>query len=137
MATANDIKFRALAKKLIAKFGVSTGNGKINRPVRGAYDKATGEITVTNNEQIIPMSPPVRYKKKDINGTTIQSDDFKVYIAGSDWDDAFPGEPPRPDEIVTINNIVVRILDPGPIYSGDLVAAYAIHCRKGSADNAE
>ena len=93
MATRFDIKFRALAVKLIAKFGVTLANGSITRVSPGTMDQDTGIIANTTATENVPMSPPVSYKQSDINGTTIQSDDFKIYIAGSDWDTAFPGVP--------------------------------------------
>ena len=134
MATSFDLKFRALAVKLIKKFGVTLGNGTVARVTPGVMDQSTGKIVNTTDVKIISMSPPVRYKQKDIDGTSIQSDDFKVFIAGADWDAAFPGEELKPNEVLILNGITVRVLEPNPVYSGDLIALYAMQCRKGSAD---
>ena len=131
MATAFDIRFRALAVRLIAKFGVTIGNGVVVRYTPGVMDQATGKIVVAEDSQTVPMSPPVDYKKGDIDGTNIQEDDFIIYIAGADWDDAFPAEELKPHELLTVNGISTRVIQPNPIYSGDLIAAYAAQCRRG------
>ncbi|HHZ64113.1 MAG TPA: hypothetical protein EYN51_01215 [Flavobacteriales bacterium] len=80
------------------------------------------------------MSPPIGYKQGDIDGETIRRDDFKIFVAGADWDAAFPAEELKPNEVLIINGITVRVLDPNPIYSGDQVALYAMQCRKGSGN---
>lgn len=131
MATPADIRFRALAVKMIAKFGVSAGNGAIVRYTPGPMNQATGEIDLVEDSQSVPMSPPVQYKKADVDGTNVQADDFKVYIPGPDWDAAFSGESMKPNEQLTLNGIPVRIIEPNPIYSGDLIAVYAAQCRRG------
>jgi len=134
MATVFDTKFRALAVKLINRFGVTLGNGTIKRVTPGLMNQDTGKIGNTTSDQIIPMSPPIGYKQGDIDGETIRRDDFKIFVAGADWDAAFPAEELKPNEVLIINGITVRVLDPNPIYSGDQVALYAMQCRKGSGN---
>lgn len=131
MPTTFDVSFRALAQKLVAKFGVSTGTYTLI--THGTMNDDTNKVEgSTTNAQVITMSPPVSYKKEDIDGSLILSDDFKVYIAAPDFETAFGANAKvQTDDIVLINGITARVIEANPIYSGEQVAAYAVQLRRG------
>lgn len=131
MPTAFDTKFRALAKKLVAKFGVTTGI--YTKITHGTMNDDTNKVEGgSTNAQSIAMSPPVRYDQADIDGSNIRYEDFKVYIAATDFEDAFGAAATvDTEDILEINGITLRIIEPDPIYSGEQVAVYKIQVRKG------
>ena len=131
MPTVFDATFRALAKKLVAKFGVSTGI--YTKITHGTMNDNTNKVEgSTTNAQPLIMSPPVRYEQSEINGTTIKYDDFKIYITAPDFEDVFGASVKvEPEDILEVNGITLRIIEPNPIYSGEQVAVYKIQVRKG------
>lgn len=163
MATEFDTKFRSLAVKLVGKFGVSEGNSKYISLTRGDTDPSAilssgGDIEETETEFDIKMTPPLRYKKEDIDGSVIQTHDTYVFIAGKDWDETIAGvidlptgninvfpmtfpfvfavdpivvSPPKVSDQVLINTENLTIISIEPIYSGDQVAAYKLQLRRG------
>ena len=55
-----------------------------------------------------------------------------MIIAAPDFEDAFgSGAVINTSDIITVNGIQLRVKAPGPIYSGELVAAYIVQARKG------
>ena len=134
MPTEFDTKFRALGKKLVGKFGVTTGTYRsASRTPINPMDiiSGGGEVTNTSNDQAITMSPPLRYKKMDIDGSTIQSHDMYVIISGEDWDVAYPSATPQANDSLIINSENFIVINPDLIYSGEQVAAYKIQVRRG------
>lgn len=131
MPTVFDVKFRALARKLIAKFGVTTGT--YTRVIAGGMNDDTNKVEgSTTDTQPLPMSPPIRYDQAEIDGTNIKYDDFIIYIAAPDFEEAFdPALKVIPEDIIEVNGVTVRVIKPDPIYSGEQVAAYKIQVRKG------
>jgi hypothetical protein len=86
----------------------------------------------STNVQSVPMSPPIRYKQAELSNTNIQFDDFQIYIAAEDFEAVFgAGAKVEPEDIIQINGITLRIIEPNPIYSGEQVAVYKIQVRKG------
>lgn len=129
--TVFDTKFRALAKNLIGKFGVTTG---VYTSIGvGVMNDDTNSIEMQDSaQQNLVMSPPVRFDRRDIDGTLITYDDFRVYIAAPDFEDAFTSSTfPKTSDILEINGITLSVIQPNPIYSGELVAAYRLQVRKG------
>lgn len=129
MPTVFDTKFRALATKLVTKFGIT--NGTYTKITHGTMNDDTNKVeggSVTAN--VIPMSPPIRYNQTDVDGTLIRSDDYLIYIPAPDFEDAFGASA----EIETVDFIEVdsrklRIINTDPIYSGEQIAVYKLQVR--------
>ena len=136
MSTPFDAIFGDVANDLVGLFGVQQGGSD---PVKGQYEKVTfgavdldtNEATKAANAQTIDMSPPLKYKTKDLVPQLIEADDCKVIISGQDWVSAFPSETPAVGDILTINGENFFVVNPNPIYSGNDVAAYKMQCRQG------
>ena len=131
MPTAFDTKFRKLAKKLLKKFGITTGS--YTQITTGVMNDDTNTVTNTENTLQIQMSPPLGYSQQDQALETIQSDDYKIFIAGPDWDDKFPTAQPEVNDRIVLPFGSFTVVFIKPIYSGEQIAAYQIQVRKGSA----
>lgn len=89
------------------------------------YDPTTGEATeggpVSYTELV---SPPSRVKYEFINGDTVQENDVEIILPSEDLEFT-----PVIDMAVTIDSDDYKIAKVGPIYSGELVAAYKLLLR--------
>lgn len=138
MSTPFDTTFGAVAKDLIGLFGVQQGgtdvaNGSYTKVTFGRIDDDTNEATKTVDTQAIDMSPPIKFKIKDLEPGIIEAGDCQVLISGTDWVAAFPGEIPATDDILSINGEPFFVINPNPIYSGNDVAVYKMQVRQGHA----
>lgn len=131
MPTVFDKKFRKLAKKLLKKFGITTGS--YTQITTGVFDDDSNTVSNSENTQQIQMSPPLGYSQQDRALETIQADDFKIFIAGPDWDDKFPITQPEVSDRIVLPFGAFTVVFIKPIYSGELIAAYQLQVRKGSA----
>ncbi len=126
MGTAeNDIKFRALAKRLIGD------NGKLvqfNNNV-ATYDPETDLTTFGADDfKSVKISPPARYTEDQITGEIVQQGDLRALVARTDLEDA--GFEIAKQMDVVIDSETWKIESFSPIYSGELIAAYVLQLRK-------
>jgi len=134
MVTAFDTVFRDVAKNLISLFGVTSTAGEYTSIAFSAIDVDTSAPT-GNVSTTLPlnMSPPLKFAIGDVDGTTITTKDMQIIIAGPDWDAQFSVQP-TVNDILKVNGLAFRVINPNPIYSGNLVAAYKMQVRAGHAD---
>jgi len=132
MPTVFDDKFRALAKKLIAKFGPSQAASYTHITAAGAMDDDTNTVTgATEDVQLIATTPLLAIKKLDLNNKTLVVTDSVIYISGPDWDAVYGSEPKINDQ-VSLNGEDFRVVEIMPLNSGDQMAAYKFFLRRGS-----
>ena len=125
---AFDNVFRPVGSTLVDLYGVpSTYTAKTDSGI----DTTTGLPSTTENSQTLTMTPPSAYKIEEVDGSIIQSHDMNTYIAGEAWDLAFPSVQPQIGDEVTINGQEYTVVNPNPVYSGLLVAAYKLQLRRG------
>ena len=125
---AFDSTFRAVGTTLTKLFGVaSTYTAKTDSGI----DTTTGSPTTNEDAQTLTMTPPSAYDIAAIDGTIIQSHDMSTYVDGASWDIAFPSVQPQIGDEVLINNQTYTVVNPNPVYSGLLVAAYKFQLRRG------
>ena len=131
MPTVFDDKFRALARKLIAKFGPSQPASYTHITATGGMDNDTNTVIGdTSDTQLIATTPLLSVKKLDMGSGTIFSTDSVIYIAGEDWDVLFTSDP-RVGDQVTLNGEDFRVIELMPLNSGDQMAAYKLFLRRG------
>jgi hypothetical protein len=121
MATIFDDKFLAVAVNIIEKFGVTA---TLKQKSDAAYDPILGVVTDSSVDNIITSSPPIAFKKEAVDGVLVQANDFKAYVyrgAITDVDAV--------DEI-SINGVEASVIGVDPIYSGEEVAVWSLHCRR-------
>ena len=116
-----DIRARATADKLIAKFGKQV---TLTRVTEGNYDPSTGELSGGST-----TTQTVAALVKDFNGIeilsgAIQSGDRKVSIA------ALNAAEPQIGDTMTIDSLVYNVLAVKSIWSGEKVAIYELQVRK-------
>ena len=138
MTTPFDTVFRDVGKDLVGLFGVQQGGsdaakGQYTSIAFGKVNKSTGTATNPTTIKTLDMSPPLSYKKEDVEPGLIEVGDCKIIIAAIDWDAAFPGVQPKTNDIILVNGHTFRVIEPNPITSGNLVAAYKMQVRDGHA----
>lgn len=150
MSTPFDIIFGEVATDLIELFGVQQGevSGGLPATLPATLDSAKGSYTVitfgkvdldtneapkTVNTHDLDMSPPIKFKIKDLEPGLIEAGDCQLLIAGRDWDAAFPNDQPKVGDILSVNNVKFFVINPNPIYSGNDVAVYKMQVRQGHA----
>lgn len=119
--TALDTSSRALAVKMLAKFGKAIAFQSV---AEGAYDPVTGDMaanTVTSSN--------VQALIKDYNGIElmsglIQQGDRRVTIA------AYGVTLPQPSDKIVIDSETYNIIAVKSIWSGDLAVLYILQARK-------
>lgn len=121
MATVFDDKFLAVAVNIIEKFGVAA-----TLKIKGVqtYDPITGVASGSSADNIITSSPPISFDKDTIDGALVQANDFKVYVYRGTITDVN-----AVDEI-SINGVDASVINVSPIYSGEEVAVWSLHCRR-------
>jgi hypothetical protein len=119
--TALDVSARALATKLLNKFGkVIT----LQSVVEGAYDPLTGDMAANTVTTSTPFAVISDYKGIALMSGVIQYGDRKVTIA------ALNSVLPQPADTVTIDSEVYKVLSVRNVWSGDLSALYELQVRK-------
>lgn len=122
MSNLNDIKFAAVAQKLLDKFGV---NGSVIEKAEGVLDVETGDVVSLAITTDVRVSPPIAYKGIEVDETTVLTHDMKVYMDSSGSIDVKAG-----DEVI-VSGLMSTIKGVDSIYSGDDAAIYVLHCAKG------
>ena len=144
MSDVFDATFRALAVKLVNKFGVASasyvsrqsdnsqpvlsGDAEREAFMTGVILPATGDADVVAT---ITTTPLLRYKSRDTDGTIVLNGDTYVLIAAPNWETAFGTASPQITDELTISGRTLYVQGFEPIYSGVLVAAYKIQLRDG------
>lgn len=120
MSTIFDDKFLAVANNLIDKFGVSA---TITVKGDSVYDPITGVATVAEADTVITVSPPLGFDQSTIDGINIQHNDYKLFIKNE-------GVEINATDEISVNGKPTSIINVKPIYSGEDVAIYQLHCRR-------
>jgi hypothetical protein len=107
------------------------GGDAVIRRTTTKMDPATGSRSAQVTDYPVPVSPPEEYSLKDIDGTNVLRGDFTVEMAAESFrdGDALLEVDPATDVLV-FNGKAFKIVDPGPVYSGNRVASYVLQCRK-------
>ena len=125
---AFDNVFRPVGTTLVNLFGVpATYTAKTDSGI----DTESGLPFTQEDAQTLTMTPPSAYKIEEVDGTIVQRHDMNVYISGEAWDLVFPDVQPQIGDEVLINNQEYTVVNPNPVYSGLLVAAYKLQLRRG------
>lgn len=121
--TALDDKMVPKAFQLIAKLG------KLVRFVvvsGGAYDPTTQTMTGETTTNVdAKTSPPTRVSEKLIDGDNVRFGDLVIYLPAQGLTFV-----PKIEHTVVIDSRTYRILEVGPIYSGEQIALYEIRVRE-------
>lgn len=121
---ALDLPMRDLASSLVGVLGAS--GAQLVRTSDAAYDVKTGEnLPGGVTSYPITVTPPEPFQKREIDGTVIQKNDLKCYIAAKD----IPVVPTPRTDTLTLGGIVYNIVRVEPISSGSLICLYGIHLR--------
>lgn len=125
MTGALDTEMRDVAVELIDEFG------KAITVIRESqtYDPATGQTVTTSTEVPVNAAPPRDFTLARIDGTLIQQGDTVVQVAAKGLDLGTPDAPQATDK-VEIDGTRWGIVQIGKVYSGDLIALYALHLRR-------
>ena len=119
-----DVKARALALRLIGKFGKSVTYTTV---ATGSYSPATGAVALSEVAYIIKAVIELfgrHYGDGFMTGLVLEGD-RKISFAAQGL--AFV---PKPGDKVTFDGDTFTALAVSPVYSGELVALYAVHGRK-------
>ncbi len=118
-----DVKARATALRLIAKFGKGVTYTSVSD---GTYSPDTGSVTPSETPSSIKALISAYDKHGDgFASGAVRESDRKVMFAASGL--TFT---PKQGDKVTIDSDVFTVLDVKQIYSGELVAIYELHGRK-------
>lgn len=119
-AAQNDIKFRALALRLLAKFGTSV---TFKYATGGSYNRATGKVEGGSENTSAPVlvSPPLPMRDVFKTEDTVLKGDTVSFAAG----DGFPYSDPKPGDTMTHDGQEYAVMELRTYWSGDQVAAYA------------
>jgi hypothetical protein len=126
---ALDAAFIAAVKAILSAVGVS---GTLTRIVTSYEAEDDEEHEADPVTYTALSSPPMRYKKKEVDGESILSTDFKVYVSPemTDSDGATATvEPDKRYDRLTLNGVSYAIQDLDSLWSGDQVAAYVLQLR--------
>lgn len=112
-----DLRARATALKLLAKFGKSC---TLKRMVAGAYDPATGSATVVVTPYSIKAYLDAPNKAELQGGQVVNTDEVAIFAALG-----LPVEPALND-IITVdgNDRLIKLVT--RVWSGELVALYRV-----------
>lgn len=118
-----DASLRPVARKLIAKLGK---DATITRTAQGAFDPVTGTHGApTETPYSVKVTPPKQFRKELVDGNAIQRQDFQVSLAA----EQLTFTPNIETDTITIDSKVYSIVNADPVYSGELVVKYDLHCR--------
>lgn len=73
------------------------------------------------------ITPPEPFKKWDVDGLHVKRDDLSIYVAAQDLEFTV-----KTDSNVTIGGSKYKVVGYEPVYSGEQVALYKLHLRKGT-----
>ena len=128
MSTELDDVMLPAVLDILNTYGVSV---TLRREVQGTYDPMLGTETTADviTDYTVTVSPPDGYKAHQIDGTAILAGDVEFVMAGSG---AVVTPDPATDKIIH-NSVTWGIVSVESWYSGDDVAAFALHCRRVGA----
>jgi hypothetical protein len=112
-----------LAKTLT---GVLGANLQLVRTL-STYDELSGkDLTSATTTYTLKASPPAKFTRNEVNGTTVLGDDLKVIVARLD---APGGTIDSTTDTIIIDGKTYRIISVGLVKSGDSVAAFTLQLR--------
>jgi hypothetical protein len=128
MPTRLDGIMPAVANRMLDKMGTAA---TLTSVTRGVYDGTQGERGQDTIVDIpVKVSPPQNFKKAmPDTGTDVKATDGLVYMGTTAIDGSAIPEPRPEHDSVTLYGVIYRLMWVGPMYSGDLVAAYALQIR--------
>lgn len=122
--TALDTKFRALATKLIDKYGKAATYTTVTSTT-GAYDPLTGTDTTTVETDTAIKVFISSFSGNDYADGLIKRSDKKLLISGEDLTN------PELGDKVTIDSTVYQIIPPAiETWSGEQIAMYTLQARR-------
>jgi|SRR5882672_8759125 len=116
-----DAQMRALAKGLIKDFGK---NVTLRRRV-STYDPTTGNVSNSDTDYPVTVSPPAPYSNRRIDGELIKVGDIETLLAA-----AGNVTPDPTTDFVVLDAELWQVVRSDPIYSGALPAAFTLQLRK-------
>ena len=119
--TALDTSSRALAVKMLAKFGKSITLQSI---AEGAYDPVTGDMAANTVTSLTQQALIKDYNGLELMSGLVQHNDKRVTIG------AAGGEIPQTSDRIVIDSETYNIISVKSIWSGDLAALYILQARK-------
>lgn len=123
MSTSLDIEMAKAVLDILDDLGVPA---TITTYTSGGFDVLDGSVSgSTVAHPIDKVSPPIMYEGIEVDGTTVLYDDFKVIVK---YD---PSIDVKPADDISINGLTAEIKRVDPMYSGEDIAAWMIHCAKG------
>jgi hypothetical protein len=122
---ALDAAFRSLASTLIGAF--SSTPATYARAAAPRYDPREGqELVFAPVTYSIKITPPLPYRKSEVNGTTVQATDLRCYISAKD----LPIEPdPRTDSL-TWKGFAFQVISASPVGTADANVLIELQLRR-------
>lgn len=123
-----DATLRPTARRLIKKYGK---DATLKRETLGTFDPAASEYSGGGTTSYaVKVSPPERFRQDMIDGQMVRRDDFEVLAS----DLALSITPTAGDEstkdTLVLDSEEYQIIRVNPVYSGEQVAMFRLHCRK-------
>ena len=126
MAGALDTRMRALANRLIPKYGATL---TYTSTTPAAYTNGAGWGSAsTSTDSIVGVVS--NFDQNLIDNSNIKNGDLKIIIDAQAIDDA--SITPSTDDTITLNSVVYQVVSVTPIPSGELNAAYEFQVRQGT-----
>lgn len=116
-----DGELRGVANELIGEFGKAI---IYNRVSQTAYDATTGTTGITNELYSVKCAIE-EYRDTGYNPGMIAMGDKKVTIAASAL-----GFAPTPDDTLTVDGVIFKLVACETVYSGELAALYIAQARR-------
>lgn len=125
MTGALDTRMRALALRLIAKYGKPATWTSISAVTP---NPATGTVTRTSTNYTVTITPPSSFDPASLRtssqfSTGSVATDGEAYVTLAASGLAFV---PAPNDILTFDTKAWVVFGVQPIYSGELIAAYSV-----------
>lgn len=125
MSTFNYARTVATAARLLARFGQTVTLTVVSE---GAYDPEAGAATNTS-AAYTGKGLPGSYAQRDINGTSIQATDVKLYLSPLQTSGAVMPTPATGDKM-TVASVVYGVIDSRPMSPAGTVVLHEVQLRK-------
>lgn len=121
---ALDSPLRNLASTLISAF--TDNYATLVRITSAGYDPVSGqEIQAAIQSYSVKITPPEKYREKEIDGTAIKQSDLKVYIAAQD----LAVSPTARTDTLAVGSTVHNVVSVTAHFSGDQVCLWELQLR--------
>ena len=121
--TVFDTDMRAVAVELIDEFGLDitwTSEAIV-------FNTLTQEGVRTPTAVTVKASPPMNFSEFMVDNDVVQKDDFMMFLAATTVE-ALSFTPSIGGQ-VEFGSKKFEVLDVNPMWSGEQIAAYEVHCR--------